>query len=43
VLAAAEPEPALAVLDASGVRALRALVIAVGDAGSPRQRRRSSK
>jgi hypothetical protein len=43
VLAAAGPEPALAVLDASGVRALRALVTAVGDAGSPRRRRRSSK
>jgi hypothetical protein len=43
VLAAAGLEPVLAVLDASGVRALRALVTAMGDAGSPRPRRRSSK
>jgi len=43
VLAAAEPELALAVLDAGGVRALWFLVRAMGDAGSLRQRRRSSK
>ncbi len=43
VLAAAEPGPAGTVLDAGGVRALRALVTAMGDAGSLRPRRRSSK
>jgi hypothetical protein len=44
VLAAAAPgQPALAVLDAAGVRALRVLVTAMGDAGSQRSRRRRSK
>jgi hypothetical protein len=43
VLAAAEPEQVLAVLDAAGVRALRVMVMAMGDAGSPGPRRRSSK
>jgi hypothetical protein len=43
VLAAAEPPAAGTVLDAGGVRALRALVTALGDAGSLRRRRRSSK
>lgn len=43
VLAAAEPEPALAVLDAAGVRALRVLVTAMAGAGSRRPGRRSSK
>jgi hypothetical protein len=43
VLAAAEPGPEGTVLDADGVRALLVLVTAMADAGSPRQRRRSSK
>jgi hypothetical protein len=43
VLAAAEPGPAPAVLDAAGVRALRVLVMAMGAAASSRQKRRSSK
>jgi len=43
VLVAGEPGPAGTVLDAAGVRALRVLVTAMGDAGSPRQGRRSSK
>ena len=43
VLAAAEPPAAGTVLDACGVRALRVLVTAMGDAGSLRPRRRSSK
>jgi hypothetical protein len=43
VLAAAEPLAAGTVLDAGGVRALRALVAALGDAGSLRRRRGSSK
>ena len=43
VLAAAASQVPGTVLDAVGVRALKALVTAMGDAGSPRQRRRSSK
>jgi len=43
VLAAVGPGPAGTVLDAVGVRALRGLVTAMGDAGSLRPRRRSSK
>jgi hypothetical protein len=43
LLGVAEPLAAGTVLDAGGVRALRVLVAAMGDAGSLRQRRRSSK
>jgi len=43
VLAFAEPQVPGTVLDAAGVRALMVLVTAVGDAGSARRRRRSSK
>ena len=43
VLAAAASQVPGAVLDAAGVRTLKALVTAMGDAGSPRRRRRSSK
>jgi hypothetical protein len=43
VLAAAEPQVPGTVLDAAGVRALKVLVTAMGDAGSLRPRRGSSK
>jgi hypothetical protein len=43
VLAAAQPPAAGTVLDAGGVRVLRVLVTAMGDAGSLRPRRTSSK
>jgi hypothetical protein len=43
VLAVAQSQAAGTVLDTAGVRALRVLVTAMGDAGSPQQQRRSSK
>jgi hypothetical protein len=43
VLAAGESRVPGTVLDAAGVRALKALVMVMGGAGSPRQWRRSSK
>jgi hypothetical protein len=43
VLVAAGQEPVAAVLDAVGVRALRALVAAMCGPGSPRPRRRNGK
>jgi hypothetical protein len=43
VVAAAEPEPVATVLDADGLRVLRALVAAVGSSGSSRSRRRNGK
>jgi hypothetical protein len=43
VLATAEQQVAVMVLDAAGVRALRGLVTAMGAAGSLRPQRRSSK